>query len=61
MMTKKIMPLINTIFNVVLVGVFSFSAANATTPYLMVGQLVAAGCWAVLAVMNSGVLDNIKE
>ena len=55
------MPLVNTIFNVVLVGVFSFSAANAANPYLMVGQLVAAGCWAVLAVMNSGVLDNIKE
>ena len=60
-MIKRIMPLINTIFNVVLVGVFSFSAASAANPYLMVGQLVAAGCWAALAVMNSGVLDNIKE
>lgn len=60
-MIKKIMPLVNTIFNVVLVGVFSFSAANAANPYLMVGQLVAAGCWAVLAVMNSGVLDKTKE
>ena len=60
-MIKKIMPLVNTIFNVVLVGVFAFSAASAANPYLMVGQLVAAGCWAVLAVMNSGVLDKIKE
>lgn len=60
-MIKKIMPLINTIFNVVLVGVFSFSAAKAANPYLMIGQLIAAGCWAVLAVMNSGVLDNLKE
>ncbi len=60
-MIKKIMPLVNTIFNVVLVGVFAFSAASAANPYLMVGQLVAAGCWAVLAVMNSGVLDSIKE
>lgn len=60
-MIKKIMPLVNTIFNVVFVGVFSFSAANAANPYLMVGQLVAAGCWAILAVMNSGVLDSIKE
>ncbi len=60
-MIKKIMPLVNTIFNVVLVGVFAFSAASAANPYLMVGQLVAAGCWAVLAVMNSGVLDRIKE
>lgn len=60
-MIKKIMPLVNTIFNVVLVGVFTFSAASAANPYLMVGQLVAAGCWAVLAVMNSGVLDSIKE
>ena len=60
-MIKKIMPLVNTIFNVVLVGVFAFSAANAANLYLMIGQLVAAGCWAVLAVMNSGVLDNIKE
>ncbi len=60
-MIKKIMPLVNTIFNVVLVGVFAFSAASAANPYLMVGQLVAAGCWAVLAIMNSGVLDNIKE
>ena len=60
-MIKRIMPLVNTIFNVVLVGVFSFSAASAANPYLMVGQLVAASCWAVLAVMNSGVLDNIKE
>ena len=59
-MIKKIMPLVNTIFNVVLVGVFAFSAASAANPYLMVGQLVAAGCWAVLAVMNSGVLDSIK-
>lgn len=61
MMTKKIMPLINTIFNVVLVGVFAFSAANAANPYSMVGQLVAAGGWGVLAVMNSGVLDKTKE
>lgn len=60
-MIKKIMPLVNTIFNVVLVGVFAFSAASAANPYLMIGQLVAAGCWAVLAVMNSGVLDSIKE
>lgn len=60
-MIKKIMPLVNTIFNVVLVGVFAFSAASAANPYLMVGQLVAAGCWAVLAVINSGVLDSIKE
>ena len=59
-MIKRIMPLVNTIFNVVLVGVFSFSAASAANPYLMVGQLVAAGCWAVLAVMHSGVLDTIK-
>ena len=51
-MIKRIMPLVNTIFNVVLVGVFSFSAASAANPYLMVGQLVAAGCWAVLAVMK---------
>ena len=49
-MIKKIMPLVNTIFDTVLVGVFAFSAANAASPYLMVGQLVAAGCWAVLAV-----------
>ena len=60
-MIKRIMPLVNTIFNVVLVGVFSFSAASAANPYLMVGQLVDAGCWAVLGVMNSGVLDNVKE
>lgn len=60
-MIKKIMPLVNTIFNVVLVGVFSFSAANAANPYSMVGQLVAAGGWGVLAIMNSGVLDSIKE
>lgn len=60
-MIKRIMPLVNTIFNVVLVGIFSFSAANAANLYLMIGQLVAAGCWAVLAVMNSEVLDNIKE
>lgn len=60
-MIKRIMPLVNTIFNIVLVGVFSFSAANAANLYLMIGQLVAAGCWAILAVMNSGVLDNIKE
>ena len=60
-MIKRMMRLGNTIFNVVLVGGFSFRAASAANPYLMVGQLVAAGCWAVLAVMNSGVLDKLKE
>lgn len=59
-MIKKIMPLVNTVFNVIMVGAFSFSAANAASPYMMVGQLVAAGCWAVLAVMNSGVLDRTE-
>lgn len=59
-MIKRTMPLINTIFNVVLVGVFAFSAANATNPYSMVGQLIAAGGWGMLAIMNSGVFDKVE-
>lgn len=59
-MIKRTMPLINTIFNVVLVGVFAFSAANTPNPYSMVGQLIAAGGWGVLAIMNSGVFDKVE-
>lgn len=57
-MHKELMPLINMTFDIVLVGVFSFNAAKAMNMPLMVGQLVAAACWAVLAVLNSGVLDR---
>lgn len=57
-MRKELMPLINMAFDIVLVGVFAFNAAKAMNMPLMIGQLIAAACWAVLAVLNSGVLDK---